>query len=88
MGRSSSMTTPPPPPPPIPPPTLPRFCRHCGREMIETKEPGLFVTRTGEREIQRWASCPRFFRSWRNLWLGGFHDSVSLDHALLRRKYR
>ncbi len=49
-----------------------RFCGHCGRQMIPGRLDDGFDGRTGERRAETVLVCPRFDRSWRNLWLGGW----------------
>lgn len=48
----------------------PPHCRKCGREMIPTTQDDGY-DREGNRIISEWWECPRFARSWRNLWQGG-----------------
>lgn len=57
-----------------------RFCSHCGRRMIERTYGRGFDSRSGLRIIDRAVVCPRFDRSWRNLWLGGWmHNGYQVD---------
>lgn len=65
-----------------------RFCRDCGRELVERVERGGFDPKTGERLRTVWLECPRFGRSWRNLWMGGAaHKSVARDRPLMARTW-
>lgn len=64
-----------------------RHCSKCGRLMVETLERDGF-NQDASRKMHRWVTCPRFWRSWRNLWMGGCHDSASLDVPMLGREYR
>ena len=63
-------------------------CAYCGRELIEMTEPGLFDTKSGTQIMETWKQCPRFARSWRNLWLGGCHDSFLRDNPVCGREWR
>lgn len=59
-----------------------RYCKRCGRPMIYREHPGLYNSRTGTRETVRQLMCPRFTRSWRNLWFGGTaHYAYSVDEG-------
>lgn len=52
------------------------FCSRCGRPLtVLSVERTGFSTDTGEPTYREWVECPRFGRGWRNLWMGGFHDS-------------
>lgn len=66
------------------------FCGVCGRILIETDEDeGIHDHKTGKRLRRHWHSCPRYFRSWRNLWMGGSpHESHAKDLAILGREFR
>ena len=78
-------------PPPPPPATgwTPEFCSYCGRRLVAVDEHGPFDVLTGKRERGRWLMCPRFPRSWRNLWMGGMgHDKFSATNPLLRAVWR
>ena len=49
-----------------------RYCRGCGRQMIPFHEFAGFSESTGEPQYEMTLVCPRFSRSWRNLWMGGW----------------
>lgn len=68
---------------------LERYCIRCGRRMVVIREIRFWDAVTGKRREERWLQCPRFRRSWRNLWMGGVgHAARSLDNPLLSREWR
>jgi hypothetical protein len=59
-----------------------QHCRCCGRALVLVEERSkLHDRRTGERlPHERYWECPKYARSWRNLWWGGVgHESLSAD---------
>lgn len=53
-------------------PEAPEFCSKCGRQLELRAEPdSYFNPKTGQRDTTTYRECPRFPRSWRNLWWGG-----------------
>ena len=76
----------------------PEFCSTpgCGRQMVETIEPGMFMSRrTGGPTYVRYHSCPTWVEGWRTkrwarAWaLPGYgHDSHDADNPLSGRGYR
>lgn len=66
-----------------------RFCGRCGRKMVVRIVDSGFDPKTGSTKEEAEQVCPRFDRSWRNLWFGGvMHEGVvyfnptNLKHSL------
>lgn len=53
-------------------PDHPEYCGLCGRLLVAHREPSGYDPATGERTFIAYRDCPRFARSWRNFWLGGW----------------
>lgn len=66
----------------------PHFCSKCGRRMLRKDE----LTRerdskTGERVVKRWLTCPKFPRN-ALIWLvRGDHSCRNIDLPLLGKRY-
>ena len=64
-------------------------CCYCGRQLEDICEPGqLYDQQSGERIPEVWRQCPRFARSWRNLWMGACHESFVRDNPMHCREWR
>lgn len=63
-------------------------CRYCGRQLENVESRGGFDPETGNPQVVVWRECPLFRRSWRNLWLGGAHESWKLDMPATGRERR
>lgn len=58
-------------------PSEPEHCRACGSQLVVRVGSVGFARETGQPKTITYRECPRFARSWRNLWWGGWgHDSL------------
>lgn len=61
-------------------PDHPEFCR-CGRQLeVKVERHGYADRLTGEFGTTTYRECPRFARSWRNLWRGGVGHTSLFGH--------